>query len=125
MRFHAVCTKPSVRSVILAASLVFMPFVALQSAYAETLGMITAINRAKGEIAINGQAYRMGSGSEVKSATGEGSYEVATWYSLKVGEYVVFDVAGDRIKSLRREAVDGLDLPAGGPVIQRAAPAGR
>lgn len=120
MTFHAVCTKPSRPSATLAAAALlaacllslFQPL----ASHAATLGVITAIDRKANELAIDGQTYRVDSFSEVRQTGGDGTEEVAAWYSLNVGDYVVFDARDGRIKSLRRESADSLDPPRGRPI---------
>ncbi|MEQ8516254.1 MAG: hypothetical protein RIC38_11665 [Chromatocurvus sp.] len=126
MKFHAVCTRPPNRSLLLIAVLLFSPFLSLTAAQAATLGVVTAIDRTAGKLAIDGQTYRVDSFSEVKQTAASGAEEVAAWYSLNVGDYVIFDAGAGRIKSLRREAADSLDVPAQRPLdLGSVAPAER
>ena len=116
MTLHAVWKKPSERNVILLALLMLSFLLHAQASRAATLGMVTAIDRAAGELSIDGQVYRVDSFSKVKQTNAAGEEEVAAWYSLNIGDYLIFDVEGNRIKSLRREAPDSLDLPARQPL---------
>lgn len=130
MTFHAVYTKPSQPSVMFMVTTVFvallLAFFQPLTSRAATLGVITAIDRSANELAIDGQTYRVDSFSEVRQTGGSGAEDVAAWYSLNVGDYVVFDAQNGRIKSLRRETADSLDLPRGRPLeLGTVAPAGR
>lgn len=116
MSTHAVCTNPSNRSVFLVALLLLVTLQGPLTAQAATLGVITAVDRAGGTLAIDGQVYRVDSFSAVKQADASGNEEVAAWFSLSVGDYVIYDAQDDRISSLRREVADSLDLPAGRPI---------
>lgn len=115
MRSHAVCTNPSNYSPILVILLLLVLFLPTAPLKASTLGTITALNRAAGELAIDGQVYSVDSFSEIKQKNTNDAEETAAWYSLNVGDYVIFESEGKRIRSLRRETADSLDLPAGMP----------
>src|SRR6056297_1246826 len=116
MRCHAVWTKPSSRNVMLLVCLLLASLLSTQASRAATLGVVTAIDRAAGELAIDGQVYRVDSFSEVRQSNAAGEEEVAAWYSLNKGDYVIYSVEGDRIKSLRRETADSLDVPPRRPL---------
>jgi hypothetical protein len=92
--------------------IVLFPLLAAQAA---TLGVVTGIDRKAGELQIDGQAYKIDSFSQVRQTATSGDEEVAAWYSLQEGDYVVFDARDGRITTLRREAADGVDRPAGRP----------
>ena len=116
MKFHAVWTEPFNRSVILLAVLLLTSLLSLQASRAATLGVVTAIDRAAGELAIDGQAYTVDSFSQIKQKNTSEDEETAAWYSLTIGDYVIYDARDGRIRSLRREAADFLDRPSARPL---------
>jgi hypothetical protein len=115
MKIHAVCINPSRRGIHRLAAVALIALVPVLAARAATLGTVTGIDRKAGELQIDGQAYKIDSFSQVRQTATSGDEEVAAWYSLQQGDYVVFDAENGRITTLRREAADGVDRPAGRP----------
>ncbi|GEM_PF-2000319 len=117
MTLHAVRITPSTPNVNRGIwLLVALAITLAASARAATLGVITDIDRRAGELSIDGQTYMIDSFSEVKQTTADGAEETAAWFSLDVGDYVIFDARNGRITGLRREAAESLDRPPGRPL---------
>lgn len=116
MTFHAVCTNPSNRSIIGVALLLVSALLFVAAPRAATLGVITATDRVAGTLAIDGEVYKVDSFSDVKQADASGNEEVAAWFSLNVGDWVIYEAQNGRIRRLHRQPADSLDRPPGHPI---------
>lgn len=127
MNFHAVRTNPSKRwAAIGRFSLIFCLAQAAQLAHAATLGVVNSVNRSAGEITINGFVYKTGSTTQVTQSNANGEDEIAALYSLRPGQYVVFETQEGRVVSIRLQDSGSSDLPTGSPIAPaRITPAER
>ena len=90
--------------------------IASMGASAETLGRVTDVDSANGEIVIDGQLFQIASGESARLTADGVATSNADLSSLKVGDFILFSEKSGQITSLRRPQPGSMDLPAGSPI---------